>query len=211
MTKAESVLRIALTGGIASGKSAVAAEFAKLGVPVIDTDQISRDVVQAGKPTLARIVAQFGPDVLTPAGELDRRKLRDIIFSDPVKREQLNAIQHPAIRAELERRALEAGGPYQLHAIPLLVETGRASSYARVLVVDASETQQIERLQRRDGVSDADARRALAAQATRQERLAVADDVIENSGTLEQLRNRVVELDAAYRKLSGTVPAAADH
>ncbi|HJY40671.1 MAG TPA: dephospho-CoA kinase, partial [Steroidobacteraceae bacterium] len=140
-------LLIALTGGIASGKSAVAEEFAKLGVPVLDTDQIARDVVAPGSPALGQLVAEFGPEILDGNGRLDRAHMRERVFGDPEQRRKLEAITHPAIRAELARRSAEAGGDYQIHVIPLLVETGRADAYDRVLVVDCPEEAQLQRLQ----------------------------------------------------------------
>lgn len=202
MTDSPRPLRVALTGGIASGKTAVANEFARLGVPIIDADQLARDVVAPGSPALEQIAAAFGSDVLDVDGQLDRRKLREVIFADATRRKQLEDITHPAIRTEFERRSLSAGGDYQIHAIPLLAEGGRAAAYDRVLVVDCPEETQVLRLMQRDGVDEIQARRALAAQASRQQRLAIADDVIENMGTLDQLRSRVASLHSAYRELA---------
>jgi len=193
---------IALTGGIASGKSAVAALFAEKGVPVFDTDQIARDVVEPGTPALAQIVAEFGSDVLGADGRLDRKRMREIVFADDEKRKRLEAITHPAIRAELARRSREADGLYQIHVIPLLIESGRAEAYDRVLVVDVPEETQIQRLQQRDGTDEDGARRILAAQATRAERLSAADDVIVNTGTLEDLRGFVDTLHENYEMLA---------
>src|SRR5258708_22625650 len=147
-------LRIGLTGGIASGKSTVTQRFAELGVPVIDADVASRNVVEAGTPGLAQVVQRFGPQVLDAAGRLDRPALRALIFNDASSRQALDAILHPLIRAEMERDAAEAQGPYVVMAIPLLVEGGTARKRVdRVLVVDADETPQIQRLQARHGVS----------------------------------------------------------
>src|SRR5688572_20013711 len=171
-------LLIGLTGGIASGKSAVAELFAQLGAPVLDTDQIARDVVEPGKPTLAKLVAEFGSDILDSAGRLDRARMRTRVFADPEQRKRLEAITHPAIREELAARAQRAQGPYQVHVIPLLVESGRAELYDRVLVVDTSEQAQLQRLLARDGSNDEQARQILAAQASREDRLDAADDVI---------------------------------
>jgi dephospho-CoA kinase len=193
---------IALTGGIASGKSAVADLFAAKGVPVFDTDQIARDVVEPGTPALAKIVAEFGPGVLDASGRLDRKLMRQLVFADPDKRKRLEAITHPAIREELARRSAAADGLYQIHVIPLLVESGRAGSYARVLVVDAPEADQLRRLQARDGTDEATAKRILAAQASRADRLSVADDVIVNTGTLEDLRRFVDTLHENYELLA---------
>jgi dephospho-CoA kinase len=195
-------LRIALTGGIASGKTAVANMFAELGVPVLDTDQIARDVVEPGTPALAEVVAKFGAGILDASGRLDRQQLRQRVFADPQLRHELEAILHPAIRAELARRSAAAGGPYQLHVIPLLVETGRAAQYQRVLVVDCPPEAQIRRLMARDGSSLEEAQRILQAQASRQQRLDIADDVIVNTGTVDDLRQFVLALHDNYRLLA---------
>jgi dephospho-CoA kinase len=195
-------LLIALTGGIASGKSAVAELFAQLGVPVLDTDQISRDVVEPGMPTLERLVAQFGPAILDAQGRYDRARMRERVFNDPEQRRKLEAIMHPAIREELARRSAEAGGDYQIHVIPLLVETGRPDAYDRVLVVDCPESAQLERLVARDGTSREQAEKILAAQASRADRLDAAHDVIENTGTLADLRRFVQTLHQNYALLA---------
>jgi dephospho-CoA kinase len=195
-------LLIALTGGIASGKSAVAEEFAKLGVPVLDTDQIARDVVAPGMPALGQLVAEFGSEILDANGRLDRSHMRERVFSDPAQRRKLEAITHPAIREELARRSAAAGGSYQVHVIPLLVETGRAEAYDRVLVVDCPEEAQIVRVMGRDGASREQAAEILAAQASREERLNAAHDVIENTGTLADLRRFVQTLHQNYALLA---------
>lgn len=195
-------LLIALTGGIASGKSAVADEFAKLGVPVLDTDQIARDVVAPGMPALGQLVAEFGPEILDADGRLDRAHMRERVFSDPAQRQKLEAITHPAIREELAQRSAAAGGDYQIHVIPLLVETGRADAYDRVLVVDCPEETQMERLQARDRSSHDQAQEILAAQVSREERLDVAHDVIENTGTLADLQRFVQTLHRNYALLA---------
>lgn len=190
--------RIGLTGGIASGKSAVSALFSALGVPVIDTDEIARAVVAPGTPLLDRIVERFGPGVLGADGALERRALRDIVFADSGARADLEALTHPAIRAEMERRSAAAGGPYQIVAIPLLVESNARSRVDRVLVVDCSEETQLRRLQARDGATRAQAEAILAAQATRAARLAAADDLITNEGDLSALRAQVERLHTRY-------------
>jgi dephospho-CoA kinase len=194
--------RIALTGGIASGKSAVAELFAEEGVPVLDTDRIARDVVEPGTPALQQLVAQFGAVILDASGRLDRKRMRELVFADDTKRKQLEAITHPAIRAELARRSTAAGGIYQIHVIPLLVESGRMDGYDRILVVDAPETGQLRRLQERDGSDAQTAQRMLAAQATREQRLSVADDVIVNTGTLADLSQFVRTLHENYELLA---------
>jgi dephospho-CoA kinase len=201
-TKRVPPLLIALTGGIASGKSAVAELFAKLDVPVLDTDQIARDVVAPGTPALGQLVAEFGPEILDAQGRLDRSSMRERVFSDPQQRRKLEAITHPAIRAELARRSAAAGGDYQIHVIPLLVETGRAEAYDRVLVVDCPEEAQIERLMARDGTSREQAAEILSAQVSREERLDAAHDVIENTGTLTDLQDFVATLHRNYALLS---------
>ncbi len=213
MNTSASPLLIALTGGIASGKSAAASFFSDLDVPVFDTDQIARDVVEPGTPVLAQLVAHFGQDILDDDGRMDRARMRQRVFEDPAQRKQLEAIMHPAIRAELARRSQQADGPYQIHVIPLLVEGGRASDYERVLVVDCPEQDQLRRLMARDAASEEQARRILAVQASRAQRLAIADDVIENTGTLDDLRQRVQSLhhsyvQAAARRASPPEPGA---
>ena len=199
-------LIIGLTGGIASGKTAVAGEFARIGVPVLDTDQIARDVVEPGRPALSQVVGAFGPGILGADGRLDRRALRERIFSDLRARRRLEEILHPAIRAELEARSATAGGPYQVHVIPLLVESGRIDAVDRVLVVDCPVQTQLQRLMRRDGESQASAQAILAAQATREQRLAAADDIVVNDGSLEDLVKQVRALDARYRGLAADGP-----
>jgi dephospho-CoA kinase len=201
-------LLIALTGGIASGKTAVAELFAKLRVPVLDTDQIARDVVAPGAPALGQLVAEFGADILEADGSLDRARMRERVFRDPQQRRKLEAITHPAIRQELARRSAAAGGNYQVHAIPLLVETGRAEAYDRVLVVDCPEEVQIERLMARDGASREQAEEILAAQVSREERLNAAHDVIENTGTLEDLERFVQTLHLNYTLLAQKLAGA---
>jgi dephospho-CoA kinase len=201
-------LRIGLTGGIASGKSTVTQRFAELGVPVIDADMASRKVVEPGTPGLAQVVQRFGPRVLDAAGRLNRPALRALIFNDAPSRQALDAILHPLIRADMERDAAEAKGPYMVMAIPLLVEGGDARRRVdRVLVLDADETLQIQRLQARDGSSAEQARAILASQASRAERLAAADDVLSNTGTVAELRQAVDRLHEQYLLLAQTSPS----
>ena len=197
-------LRVALTGGIASGKSTVADLFAARGVPVIDTDLIAREVVEPGTPALAAVVEAFGPEVLGADGRLDRRRMRERIFGDASARRRLEGILHPAIRAEMARRSLAAGGPYQVLVIPLLAEGGRRDHVDRVLLVDVPEELQVERLMRRDGVSREQAAASLGAQAGRAARLAIADDVILNTGRADDLDHEVTALDGKYRKLAAS-------
>jgi dephospho-CoA kinase len=204
---ARTPFRVALTGGIASGKSTVADLFAALGVPVIDTDVIAREVVEPGQPALAAVVKAFGSEVLGNDGRLDRRRLRERIFADAGARARLNAILHPAIRTEMERQSQAADGDYQLLVIPLLTEGGRRDHVDRVLLVDVPEALQVERLMMRDGVSREQAQASLNAQATRAARLAMADDVLRNSGQPDELRDRVAELHGKYRALAAARPA----
>jgi dephospho-CoA kinase len=197
-------LRVALTGGIASGKTTVANLFAARGVPLIDTDVIAREVVEPGQLALDLVVAAFGPEVLAADGRLDRRQLRDHVFRDPTARRTLESILHPAIRAEMElqSRAAANAAPYQLLVIPLLAEGGRRDHVDRVLVVDASEDVQVQRLVARDRVSEAQARAALQAQAGRADRLAMADDVIVNTGAPHDLQAQVDLLHQRYLELA---------
>ena len=197
-------LRVALTGGIASGKTTVADLFAARGVPVIDTDVIARDVVQPGTPALAAVVEAFGIEVLGADGRLDRRRMRERIFSDAGARRRLEGILHPAIRAEMARRSLAAGGPYQVLVIPLLAEGGRRDYVDRVLLVDVPEELQVERLMLRDGVSREQATASLGAQAGRAARLAIADDVIVNTDRADDLDHELTALDVKYRKLAAS-------
>ncbi len=194
--------RVGLTGGIASGKSTVARLFAALGVPIIDADELAREVVQPGRPLLSRLVERFGPGILRADGSLDRAALRDIVFSDPAARADLESLTHPAIREAMEERSARARGPYQILAIPLLVEKGRSTPVDRVLVVDCDEAVQIRRLQARDGSTLEQARAILGAQASRAERLAAADDVIRNDGDIDALRDQVEALHLRYLDLA---------
>jgi dephospho-CoA kinase len=194
--------RIGLTGGIASGKSTAAKFFGALGVPILDSDQIARDVVEPGQPPLERLVERFGPKILTADGHLDRPALRDIVFSDPKARADLEALTHPAIGAAMEARSAEAGGPYQILVIPLLVEKNLAAHVDRVLVVDCDEELQIRRLRDRDGSTPAQVQAILKAQAPRAARLKAADDVIHNDTDMSAVRNQVATLHARYLELA---------
>ncbi len=195
-------LRIGLTGGIASGKSTVARRFTELGVPVIDADAAARAVVAPGTPGLAAVSARFGPGVLADNGELDRRALRDLIFKDPALRQDLEAILHPLIRADMEQSAELAVGPYVVMDIPLLVEGGSRDRVDRILVVDVDEAVQLQRVVARDGCTEQQARAILASQATRTARLAAADDVLPNTGTVTDLRQAVDRLHERYLRLA---------
>lgn len=196
-------LVVGLTGGVASGKSAAAACFEALGVPVIDTDRLAREAVQPGSGTLADIVEAFGEDVLTAAGELDRERMRERVFSDEAARRRLEAILHPCIGELLDAELSEIRAPYCIVAIPLLVEAGWTERVDRVLVVDVPEAVQVERLQARDGMDAGAARRMIRTQADRDDRLRVADDVLDNSGTREELEARVARLHTAFLAAAG--------
>ena len=197
---------VGLTGGIASGKSAVADRFAARGVTVADADVVARAIVEPGQPALAEVVAAFGPDVLLPDGRLDRAALRQRVFDDAAARHRLEGILHPPIRLALREACVAAPGGYVVVAIPLLAEGGGRDAYPwldRLLVIDVPRDVQVERLVRRDRIDAGLAERMLDAQATRRERLAIADDVIVNIGTLEELDAHVAALDRRYRALSG--------
>jgi dephospho-CoA kinase len=197
------VYRVGLTGGIASGKSTAAKFFGVLGVPILDSDQVARDVVEPGQPPLERLVERFGPSILTPDGHLDRPALRDIIFSDPKARADLEALTHPAIGAAMEAQSAVAGGPYQILVIPLLVEKNLRSHVDRVLVVDCEEALQLRRLHERDGSTPEQAQAILNAQATRAARLKAANDVIRNDSSMSAVREQVVALHARYLEFAG--------
>lgn len=191
-------LRIGLTGGIASGKSTVAGFFAAHEVPVIDTDAIAREVVEPGQPALEEIVASFGRQVLRNDGRLDRAAMRRIVFSDDARRRELESILHPRIREQTMVRSATAGGRYQVIVVPLLAESPMKDSMDRILVVDVPESVQLARLLERDADDRQQAERMIAAQVSRNERLAVADDVIRNDGELSDTRRQVDELHRQY-------------
>ena len=195
--------RVGLTGGIASGKSTAAKFFGALGVPILDSDQIAREVVEPGQPPLERLVQRFGPSILTPDGHLDRPALRNIVFSDPKARADLEALTHPAIGAAMEARSAAAGGPYQILVIPLLVEKNLGSHVDRVLVVDCDEELQVRRLRDRDGSTPEQAQAILKVQASRATRLKAADDVIRNEADMSAVREQVEALHARYLELAG--------
>lgn len=192
--------RIGLTGGIGSGKSTVAELLAERGAHIVDADLIAREVVAPGTPGLAELVDTFGPDILLPDGSLDRTGLAAIVFNDPHARGRLNAITHPRISARTaETIATLPDDAIMVHDMPLLVELDLARNYDAVVVVDAPEELRVRRLVER-GLSDADARARIAAQASREARLAVADVVIDNSGSLESL---TAQVRRAWPTLSG--------
>ena len=195
---------IGVTGGIASGKSTVALAFAALGIPWVDADDVAREVVEPGEPALAEIAARFGESVLHSDGRLNRRALREIVFAEPTERRWLEGVTHPRIRqrliAHLERMQAE-GAPYVLLVSPLLFESGQSQLVDRCLVIDVPESLQIARTASRDEVGEVQARAIIAAQMSRSERLARADDVIDNSRGEAELTAQVAELDRRYRQL----------
>jgi len=201
------VLRVGLTGGIASGKSLVGDMFAALRVPIVDTDRIAREIVAQGSPGLAAVRAAFGKASLAADGSLDRAKLRDLVFADSAARHRLEGILHPLIRAATRARLAAIEAPYVVVVVPLLLETGFVDLVDRILVVDCPPKMQLERVMRRDAVSRQSAESVLAAQLDRAARLDAADDVIDNSGTLEQTRAQVAVLHARYGELARDCPS----
>lgn len=196
------IFTVVLTGGIASGKSAVSACFEKLGVPVVDTDIIARQVVEPGSPALERIARELGAGFLDKDGGLNRTKMRQAIFSDPDLKSRLEAILHPLIGKEVLRQVNQLVSPYCIIVIPLFAESSAYAWIDRVLVVDVTEDAQIERVMARDGISRDQARAILNAQASRQDRLALADDILDNSGSLSELPERVKALHEKYLSLA---------
>lgn len=196
------MLKVGLTGGIASGKSTVADLFEALGAPLIDTDVLARKVVEPGTPGLAAVRDEFGPGVLTERGELDRRKLRSIVFADDEKRRRLESILHPLIRERLRAELDRLDAPYVIIAVPLLIETDFAELVDRILVVDVPVEVQLARLMARDGSTRAEAQAIIDAQVDRETRLARADDIIDNSGDLASTRTQVEALHRRYLQLA---------
>jgi dephospho-CoA kinase len=195
---------VGLTGGIGSGKSAAAAAFAARGAAVVDTDAIAHALTAPGGAAIAALREAFGSAVITPAGALDRAAMRRIVFAEPEERARLEAILHPLIRAESERQIRRAAGAdFVVVVVPLLAETGGWRERAdRVLVVDCPEETQIARVMARNGLARAEVEAILAAQATRRDRLAIADDVIDNAAGLDDLERQVAELHARYRAMA---------
>jgi dephospho-CoA kinase len=192
---------IGLTGGIASGKSVVADEFAKLGIDIIDTDQIARDMVHPTQPAFKKIVDHFGQTILLPDGQLNRKKLKECIFSNVEEKQWLEQLLHPLIRQEVYQRLKQVSSPYCIVSIPLLIETLPHPYIHRILVVDAEPSRQQERLQKRDQLSSEQAGRIMASQATRAQRLAKADDLLENTGSIDALKEKVLALHHRYLNL----------
>ena len=199
---ARRALVVGLTGGIGSGKSAAAAEFARLGATVVDTDAIAHELTAAGGAAMPAVERLLGKEFVLPSGAMDRTKVRARVFSDPAARRALEALLHPLIRERSAERIAAARGPYVIHVVPLLAESKNYRARAdRVLVIDAPEETQLARVRER-GLGEDEARAIVRSQASRAERLAIADDVIENQGTLDALRQRVAELHAKYLALA---------
>jgi len=196
------MFKVALTGGIAAGKTAVSDYFQTLGVPVIDTDIISRQIVEPGQSAFKAIVEQFGSELLSQDSRLNRKALREIVFNQPEKRRQLENITHPAIHQAvmIQLKSLQAN--YVILVIPLLVESGNKYQQDRVLLVDIPESLQIQRVMQRDQISEQQAKQILQAQSTRQQRLDIADDVIVNSGDISNLQQQIAELHRKYLALA---------
>lgn len=200
---ATAALTIALTGGIATGKTTVANCFAEQGAAIIDADVVARGLVAPGQPALEEIRTAFGREMLTPEGELDRRRMREHVLASDAERLRLEAILHPRVRSELLARASACTAPYCLLVIPLLAESQHAYDWVdRVLVVDLPRAQQLARLMQRDGMTAALAERSLTIQATREQRLALADDVIDNSSAPEALVGAIERLHMRYLALA---------
>ena len=192
-------LVIGLTGGIGSGKSAAAEEFARLGATVVDTDAIAHDLTGPGGLAIRRVEAVFGKDAIDASGAMDRNKMRERVFADPAARKALEALLHPMIREESDRRIAAAQGPYIVHVVPLLVESGDYRKRVhRLLVVDCPEDLQIKRVRSRSALDETQVRAIMASQASRADRLAAADDILDNSGSLDALRKQVAALHHQY-------------
>ena len=205
------MLRVGLTGGIGAGKSEVSKRLAAQGAIVIDADLIAREVVAPGTDGLAEIVAAFGPGVLTPDGALDRVRLGDVVFADPDKLARLNAIVHPRVGVRMRELEDSAGpGAVVVHDVPLIAENGLAGAYDLVVVVDVQPRVQLDRLVRQRRMSREQAEARMAAQASREERLAIATIVVDNSGSLAELDRQAGELWAELRRRARTQPAGAD-
>jgi dephospho-CoA kinase len=200
-------LVVGLTGGIGSGKSAAADEFARLGATVVDTDAIAHELTQAGGPAIPEVERIFGKQAIGASGAMDRDRMRERVFADPAAKRALEALLHPMIREQSHHRIAAAQGPYVIHVVPLLVESpDYRKRVDRVLVVDCPEDVQLARVRARSALPEAQVRAIMASQATRAERLAAADDVIDNSGSLDALRKQVGALHRRYLEYSAQAP-----
>ncbi len=198
-------LVVGLTGGIGSGKSAAADEFARLGATVVDTDAIAHELTSPGGAAIAEVKRQFGSAFIDASGAMNRKRMRDLVFSDPEEKQRLEALLHPMIRAESARRIAAAKGPYAVHVVPLLIESpDHRARVGRVLVVDSPEELQVSRVRQRSGLPEAEIRRIISTQVQRDKRLAAADDVIDNSGSIAALQQQVQKLHENYLKLAVT-------
>ncbi|HEU4351501.1 MAG TPA: dephospho-CoA kinase [Burkholderiales bacterium] len=195
---------VGLTGGIGSGKSAAAADFAALGVTVVDTDVIAHELTAKGGAAIAGVEKLFGPEAVSGDGSMNRAKVRERVFADPAAKRELEALLHPMIRDESARRIAGATGPYVVHVVPLLIESpDYRKRVDRVLVVDCPEETQLARVRARAGFSESEVRAIMRTQATRAERVAAADDVIDNGGSRESLRKQVGALHQKYLQFAG--------
>ena len=193
---------VGLTGGIGSGKSAAADEFARLGATIVDTDAIAHELTAAGGAAIPALRGLFGPACFDSSGAMDRAKVRAMVFADPVAKKNLEALLHPMIRAESERRIAASAGPYVVYVVPLLIESGNYHERVqRVAVVDCTEELQLQRVRQRSRIAEDEVRRIIASQVPRAQRRAAADDVIDNSGTLDALHKQVHELHLKYSVL----------
>ena len=197
------MLVVGLTGGIGSGKSAAADEFARLGAAVIDTDAIAHELTGPNGPAIAEIRRIFGPEFISGSNALDRERMRALVFSDPAQKQRLEALLHPMIRAESQRRIGVSKAPYVVHVVPLLVESrDYRQRVQRVLVIDCPESLQIERVRARSGLAAGQVAAIIKSQVSREKRLAAADDVIDNSGSIDALQQSVRKLHEKYLQLA---------
>lgn len=196
------MLTIGLTGGIGSGKSTISEIFSELGTPCCDADEVGRSLTQVGSPALQEIVDAFGDEILDSDGQLDRRRLRQIIFSAPEKRLQLEAILHPRIRQHIQRWISEQTASYCLVSVPLLAENQNHYHFDRVLVAKLDDSLQRQRTSQRDQISQSDIEAIMASQASNEQRLAIADDIIDNNGDFNTLRLQIIDLHTKYLNLA---------
>lgn len=196
------MLKVGLTGGIASGKSTICELFSQHNIPIIDADIIAQELVKPNQTALKEVIQLFGNDILLNNGELDRKQLRQRIFSNSVDKQQLEALLHPRIRQQLIQQSNQVNAPYCILAIPLLIEANMFDIVDLVLVIDSEQEQQVKRVCRRDNISSADAQAIISSQATREQRLSIADDIISNNHSLESLTLLVDELHKKYSSMS---------